>query len=419
MKESKTKPPEVPGLVKVVFDYPFDIGLMDMYFPVAVTGQGDTGMVKITRLEGIQTFDKGKVLREDNSDNKKKIIKLELPDDQKNKPELVGFAEENIPAFHHVIGDRGMSSYPWFYCKVEIIFPINDIKSAWSNPQNQDFINDIVIKLFNKFILVYRDVTTDIYNKYLTKEENIALYKELYISEFSEEEKSLPTNKILSNNFLTNRNFSPFLNFPNNAGPNPFPLVQGSITTPLKNNVKKKEVEQGQAMAFLHKVVMPASIPVFNQVLLSSMERLVMDNDPRMTIVDLDTAVEITIAHYLFGFLLEEGKTLNEIVDLFDDEIEASWKLREKGYLTTMNRLARLEEFFNKKFLASSKPSITIKNTQEYKDWNKLVRKRRNAAVHAWEQFNDTMARESFGAAQKFIRYLQKIGDELLIKKLN
>lgn len=420
MEKNKLNYIDTPGLIKVIFDYPFDVGIMDMYFPVVFSGLENMGMVKVTRLEGVQIYDKSKILREDSSGDKKEIKKLELPDGGKIKPEIVGFGKDNNPAFHHIISERGISSYPWFYCKVEVVFCVNDIKSAWSNRENSTFINNTVMELFNKFLLVYRDATTDIYNKYLNKDVDIVLYKELYVSEFSEEEKLLPITKILNNEFLANRVFKPFFNFPSDSSgnPNPFPFVQGSISTPLKNNVRKKNIEQDKALIFLQKITVPASIPIFNQVLLSSMERLVMDNDPRMTIVDLDTAVEMTIAHYLFGFLTEEGKTIEEVVNLFDDEAETSQKLGNKGYLTTTNRLNRLEEFFNKKLVLASKPAIIFKETQEWKDWHKLVRKRRNAAVHAWEQFDDTAARESFGASQKFIRYLQKVGDELLVKKV-
>ncbi len=181
--------------------------------------------------------------------------------------------------------------------------------------------------------------------------------------------------------------------------------------------MRKDEIGKDKALIFLRSLALPANIPVFNEVLLSSMERLVMDKDARMTIVDLDTAVEMTIAHYLFGFLIEQGKTLKEVTELFDDEIDASRELGKNGYLTTMNRLARLEEFFNQKLKVVAKPPLLVKESQEYKDWNKLVRKKRNAGVHAWEQFDEASAKESFAAAQKFIRYLQKIGDELLSKK--
>ena len=129
MKEIKIKHIDTPGLVKIVFDYSFDIGLMDMYFPVVVTSIEDMGMVKITRLEGVQTYDKGKVLREDKSNGKKKIVKIELPDDKKDKPEIVGFEKENIPAFHHVIGEKGVSSYP-----IRSICATCLVYQEWSKP---------------------------------------------------------------------------------------------------------------------------------------------------------------------------------------------------------------------------------------------------------------------------------------------
>ena len=405
----EAKPPEIPGLVKIVFDYPFDIGIPPMFFPVVVNGFEEIGAIRVTRFEGVQTFDKGRVLREEISGTEKKIVKVELSDIPKAAPEIVGFGEENIPAFHHVISEKGASSFPWFYSRVEVVFCINDIKSAWATPQNSNFITEMVIKLFNQFLLVYRDVSVDVHNKPLSKEENIALYKELYTSELSEDEKLLNPIQLLSNEFIDKKTFKPFFN-----NPSPFPLVHGSISTPLKNNIKKKEIGEEQALAFLQKAATPASIPVFNQVLLSSMERLIMDNDPRMTIVDLDTAVEMTVAHYLFLLLGKEGKTFEEIVDLFDDEVEASWKLGKSGYLTTVNRINRLEELFNKKLTSKGSPEIRIKDTEEYKNWHKLVRRRRNAGVHAWHQFDSITARESFNAAQKFVRYLQKIGDELL-----
>jgi hypothetical protein len=417
MDKDKTRGVAVPGLLKVVFDYPFDIGLIDLYFPVTLEQEGEIALIKIKRLEGVQVFDKGKILRESTVDGKKEITTVDLSSKDEKTQELVGYAYDDIPAFHHIIGDHGRSSYSWFYVRVEVFFAINDIKTAWASPKNSSFVSKMTNSFFNKFLLSYRDATNDIANKYLTHETDIVLYRELYVSELTDEEKLLPTMSVMNADFIDKKIFYPFFNFTNDGKSNPFPVVQASISAPLKNNVRKLEVTRDQALRILHTSYLPASIPIFNEVLLSSMERLHVDKDARMAIVDLDTAVEMTIAHYLFVFLTKKGKTADEIINLFDDGNMHSRKLGSKGYLTTMNRVARLEDFFNKELVASKKPPIIIKTTQEYINWNTLVRKRRNAAVHAWKQFNEVAAKESFNVAQKFIRYLQKIGDDLLTHK--
>ena len=43
MTRNPIKTIEVPGVLKVIFDYPFDLGLPSMFFPVALEKEGEMG----------------------------------------------------------------------------------------------------------------------------------------------------------------------------------------------------------------------------------------------------------------------------------------------------------------------------------------------------------------------------------------
>ena len=133
-----------------------------------------------------------------------------------------------------------------------------------------------------------------------------------------------------------------------------------------------------------------------------------------MAIVEMDTAVEMTVMHYLFQFLTKAGKKLEEIAELFNEDNRSARDLHEKGYLTTNNRIKRLEEFINEERSKKGQPTLSVFSTQEYKDWKTDVRKKRNLSSHMWAHFAKEDAEKAFHSAQTFLRYLQREADALL-----
>jgi len=83
-------------------------------------------------------------------------------------------------------------------------------------------------------------------------------------------------------------------------------------------------------------------------------------------------------------------------------------------YLTTNSKIRRLEENINALRPKKQLPPIKLHDTDEYKNWKALVRKKRNAGVHQWEQFGKQDAEQALNAAQKFVRLIERIGNETL-----
>ena len=413
LEQSKTTR-EHPGFIKVVFDYPFHLGLPRAYFPVRIKEEDVFGLIKIEPREGVQVYDKKKVLREDKIEGKKQIILQDIQDPDNTTMEMVGTGENGYPLFHYVAGRSGRASYPWHYCQVEVIFPVNDVYSAWLTPKNSDFIGVTTAKLFNKLLVHYRNVSNDVLNKLQAEDNDLSFYTTLYISEFSSEEKRQSTIVLLQPNKVKKRTFVPFPMQGSVASKNSVPLVKASIAAPLMTNTQKKEMEPEKIVAFIQGSGGIYDVKIFNQILLAGLERIVMDKDYRIAITEFDTAVEMAVMYYLIIFLIKGGKNNEEINDLFDETLQTSRDMGPNGYLSTRNRMTRLSEFFGNYRLAKSLKSIDIFDTDEYRNWIKDVRKKRNESVHMWEHFKKPDAEAAFYAAQKYIRFIQKIGDELV-----
>lgn len=400
---------EKPGFVKIVFDYPFDLGLPNVYFPVIVREEDLVSLIKVERREGVIIYDKGKVLRDEEVDGKRKIHLKDISSQLDPTTEVVATGKNGHPVFHYEAGRSGKTSYPWNYCEVSVVFPINDVYSAWSRRDNHEFINGMTIKLFNRLLVYYRHVSNDVHNKLQAADDDLSFYTTIYISEFTSEEQKMPTLALLLPNLIEKREFKPF---PMHGASTGVPLVKASISAPLMLNGLKQEMSPEQVQAFAYGSGGAYEVHIFNEILLAALERHAMDKDYRMTITEFDTAVEMTVMYYLIYFLIREGKNRQEVLDLFDDTIKASRDL-PNGYLTTRQRMKRLNELFNKYREARNMSPVDIVNSEEFRNWNNDVRKKRNAGVHRWEHFSKADAEKAFHSAQTFIRYLQKIGDEI------
>ncbi len=115
-----------------------------------------------------------------------------------------------------------------------------------------------------------------------------------------------------------------------------------------------------------------------------------MDKDYRICIVDFDTAVEMAVLTcYQVGALELQGIKASEIEEMLDEDSTKAQKLarKKKGFLTTGSRILRLQENINILREKKKLPIVTFDGAEEHKNWKLLVRKKRNAGVHQWEQF--------------------------------
>ena len=367
---------EEPGLIKIVFDYPFHLGLPSVYVPVALDEEEHIALVKVRGREGVQIYDKTKLLRRaENND----VVLEDIPEAAESRNmQVVGTGENDQPAFHYVVGDFGKASYPWHYTTVEVVFSVSDVNSAWSHPKNAEFVNKMTREFFNKLLLAYRHVSGEIFNKYLSEANDLSMSRRIYISPYTEEENRVATLDLLTPAKVEARVFRPFPMRGAQSTEDDIPLVQANIASPLSMNAQKKEIPPEKVVELMRASANVQKVTIFNEVFLSAMERLGMDKDYRMAIIEMDTAVEMTVMHYLFRFLSKAGKKPDEIAELFDEENQAARDLREKGYLTVTNRIRRLEDFINTERTKKGQPVLNIFSTQEFKNWKVDVRKKRN-----------------------------------------
>jgi len=406
---------EKPGFIKIIFDYPFHLGVPNALFPIRLDDDKEKiALIGITAREGMQTFDKGKLIRNQPIEGKTNL-KFEDAGAETKGMEICGFGEENQPLFWVIASKHGKSVYPWFFSEIEIIFPVNHVYAAWSDPTNSKYVNNLSVQFFNKFLLAYRNASQDVFNKYLSESDDFTSYKALYISEFTEEENKKPTAELLMPGLVKQRAFKPY---PMKADmkETDIPLIQAKICPPLMTNAKKKMIKVEQVKPLLAGGAGIFSIQIFNQILLSGMERYAMDKDYRMAILEFDTAVEMAIMFFLVTALIKLGKSDQEIDKLFDEENNEAREIQRKGqgYLTTHSKIKRLDEHFAELRKKQNFSEVNIYKSQECNDWNLLVRKKRNAVVHAWEHFGEDDCKKAFDAAQKFIRFIQKIGAETI-----
>jgi len=403
---------EKPGFIKIIFDYPFHLGVSDALFPIRLDDDKDKiALIEIIAREGVQTFDKGKLIRNRPIEGKTDI-KLEDTGSETKGTEICGFGEDNQPVFYVIASRHGKSIYPWFFSEIEIIFPVNHIYAAWSDPVNSKYINDLSVQFFNKFLLVYRNASQDVFNKFLSKSENLISYKALYISEFDKEEKKKPSPELLLPSLVKKRTFKPYP-IRTDMKKTDIPLIQAKTCSPLMTNIKKT-IKPEQMESLIRDGMGVHNIKIFDQILLSGMERYAMDKDYRMAILEFDTAVEMAVMFFLVEALVKLGKSDQEIAKLFDEENRDAKELQKKGqgYLTTHSKIKRLDKHFTELRKKQELSETSIFKSQKRNDWNLLVRKKRNRIVHAWEHFGEDDCKKAFDAAQKFIRFIQKIGEE-------
>jgi hypothetical protein len=406
---------EKPGFIKIIFDYPFHLGVPNAFFPIRLDDdKNKIALIGITTREGMQTFDKGKLIR-NNPIEGKTDLKFEDAGLETKGVELCGFGEDNQPLFYVIASKHGKSIYPWFFSEVEIIFPVNHIYTAWSDSTNSRHINDLSMQFFNKFLLAYRNASQDVFNKFLSESEDFASYKTLYISEFSEEEKKKSYDKLILPDLIRKRSFKPYP-MKTDMKETDIPLIETKICPLFMTNAKKKMIKPEQIEPLIMGGAGVFGIQIFNQILLSGMERYAMDKDYRIAILEFDTAVEVAVMFFLVTTLIKLGKSDLEINKLFDEEDKDARELQRKrrGYLTTHSKIKRLDEHFSKLRGERKLSNINIYKSSECNDWNLLVRKKRNAIVHAWEYFKKDDCEKAFNAAQKFIRFIQKIGGETI-----
>ncbi len=407
-----------PGLVKVVFDYPFHLGLPDFYYPVKLDNGAELGMIKISSREGMQILDKKRILRNKIENSKTKDPELvNITTSSSKTTDIIGSDEEGRPAFYYKAGEFGKAIYPWHYSKIEVIFPVNNIYAAWSMPENSEYVVNLSNRLFNRLLDSYRHISNDIYNKYLSGVDgDFVQYRAIYISKYSESEKQKPTIEILTQKLLEARSFIPYPMRGNESTAEDFPLVQASIVSPLMMNTRKQTINHEKVLKLLTgRGGLIKGLEIHNKILLTGLERIGFDKDYRMAIVEFDTAVDVCIASYITAMLRSHKKmSESDIDELFDETNQKARSLqnKQKGYLTTMSRITRLEELFNE---INGGSSIDVRSSQEFSGWNLLTRKKRNQCVHAWKHFVRKDAEEAFISAQKFIRYIENIGNNLKI----
>lgn len=387
---------KTPGIIKFIFDYPFDLGVpSDLHHPVAFFPQKDVALVKISRKEGIQSFDKRYVQREKAGESSF-LEDLHFSD----KTASIKFVLENGGVTQTVAGEGGHVIYPWFFSEVEIIFVVDDIFFLHNDSACDDVFNRMY-SFFNKFLSAYRQIGS-VRNRFLSIDDDFSLYTLCYISEFFETEKSNPTESLFKLQ-KEKREFIPYPMRGDKSQKDDIPLFRGRYASVSKTDIKEPIIDTSKYESFL-KCLSGPEIRSYRKMLLSGLERISLSTDYQAAIVDFDTAVDMTASFYLRKNLKDSGKSEQEIKDLFDESIKES---RKSGYTTTSKRISGLAEFLCAASLINDKKDFL--ESEQHKKWRDIARKRRNDVVHEGEIFSRKEAEESFQISQRFIIFIESL----------
>lgn len=388
---------KTPGLVKFVFDYPFDLGISsDFYYPVTLFPQKDVALVKIFAKEGTQSFDKRYIQKEKVGESPF-LEKLQFSD----KNTSVKVVLENGGVMQTVAGEGGYVIYPWFFSEVEVIFSVDDIFILSNDHTGNDTVNRMY-SFFNKFLSAYRQISGDTINRSLSINDDFSLYTLCYISEFSETEKNNPAENLFKLQ-KEQREFAPYPMRGSESQKDDIPFFRGRYASVSKTDIKKPTINIEKYESF-YKCLSGFDIAPYRRMLLSGLERISLSADYQAAIVDFDTAVDMTASFYLRKYIKDSGKSDQEIKDLFDESIEES---RKSGYTTTNKRISGLVEYLYAKGLISDKKDFL--ESEQRKKWRDIARKRRNDVVHEGKIFDRKEVKESFNISQKFIIFIENL----------
>lgn len=388
---------KTPGIIKFIFDYPFDLGVpSDLHHPVALFPQKDVALVKISRKEGIQSFDKRYVQKEKVGKNPF-LEKLQFSD----KTTSTKVVLENGGVTQTVAGEGGHVIYPWFFSEVEIIFVVDDIFFLHNDSACDDAFNRMY-SFFNKFLSAYRQIGS-VRNRFLSIDDDFSLYTLCYISEFFETEKSNPTESLFKLQ-KEKREFIPYPMRGDKSQKDDIPLFRGRYASVSKTDIKEPIIDTSKYESFL-KCLSEPEIRSYRKMLLSGLERISLSTDYQAAIVDFDTAVDMAVSFYLRKFLQDNGKDDQEITDLFEDY--------KSNYATTNKRIAGLAEYLSEKELICDKKDFL--ESEQYIKWRDIGRKRRNDIVHAGKIFGRKEVEENFQISQKFIIFIESICDKKVV----
>lgn len=405
-----------PGVVKVVFDYPFQIGVPnEVYIPVTIPYKDGTAsaMLRVYKHEGSIVFDKNTQLRKIGKEPKYKVILKEINPkrlaekikgikhtalERKGQPALCGYGENDTLLFYHRPTDLGLSAFPWFYTRVEVFFQVEDLRTVLSRNENQEDYTDVVGSFFNKFLDMYRDTTGDVKNLYVNKENDPTLYWTLFTAELSKHE-NLPYPLQLLPDAIEKLEFKPFYSKMGQGS-----VVKASYVAPYYFNAASKDISDNDVLRLMKVSASPSDLAMFNQVLLSGIEQVTMHSNYRVALVQFDTAVDVVVRFYLFSFLKKKGLSNDDATKLLDGEKPVSNTTEdERDYQSTKRRMKKLEAF-----IKESNSSFDLFNSTEYKTWDSDCRKIRNEAIHAWKDIGKKEAEMGLNAAQALVRMIQK-----------
>lgn len=386
---------KVHGLIKFVFDYPFDLGVLsNHYYPVLVHSQKDVALVKINRKEGIQSFDKRYVQREKIGKNSF-LEKLSFS----NKIASIKVVLKNGGVTQTVAGEGGHVIYPWFFSEIEIVFVVDNL-FCLHNDNECDEVFDRMYSFFNKFLSAYRQIGS-VRNRFLSVDDDFSLYTLCYTSEFTEDEQKNPAESLLKL-LKEQREFVSYPMQGNKGKKDDIPLCRGRYASVSKTDVKEPVIDSSKYESFL-KCLSGPEIRPYRKMLLSGLERISLSADYQAAIVDFDTAVDMAVSFYLRKFLKDDGKNDQEITDLFEDY--------KSEYATTNKRIVQLEKYLLANQLPKDKDGF-LKKSNECNNWHDIARKRRNDVAHAGKTFDRKEVEESFQISQKFIIFIENLCKE-------
>lgn len=384
----------IPGLINVSFDYPYQLIIPPTRYPIVLKNK-KVGVIEITHKTGVIIFDKGRITAD-------KKNKLKLSHKRKTKGEMKIKMEDSSIAYID-FDEHGKMCFPKNYTKVEVIFPINDLRGVPAVPQNADFIKNSIKKFFRRFLTCYMYGAKD-FSIRITEKGEWPIQMRLKSHEFTKEEieslKKGDSQKLLIDLMMKTKDFKIYKGYEKTQG-----LVSTDFFLPDYTSVKKKNCTKEQFEKSFFAMLRPFSVEPYYDFIFSAIRRSHMEDEHAIALLELATAIEESLTLYygtiklaLGGFGIEElkrgvPKFLGKAIDSYSKLSLYDEKNKNKNTRIKLFDNLRLEfdEILKEKY-------TPLEDSPLFKDWIKFVWKPRHKIVH--EGFREVKKEEVKKALQ-------------------
>lgn len=404
MKNTIQQTDAQPGIINLIFNYPYQLTLPPASYAVNV--KGEIGVVRIQHEEGVLIFDRGKTTIDASGGNKFKTHHRKF---HKGEMKVVLKGGSCTYCDFDIYGSM---CFPQKYTNIQVMFPVNDIRANPAQPDNSKVIKNLAEKFFKRFLLVYMYVTGDFTIRY---NEKFSLPKQEWIKvhRFSENEiyRWRKDDDWVVSFMLKNKKFEIYPGYEDKNG-----FVCQEIASTDYGNVVKRNCSEDQFKNAFLTMATDKHIQNYYDFLFDAIRKAHMDENYPLALVDLATAVEVALSdNYCLLYYCVNRVSMhideNKFNKIIEDYSNRSLK-EDRG--KNKSRVNLYDDVRNKveKFIGINYENLYRNEFLE--NWHNTVWKKRHLIVHRGERLIDKeYFKDALEVTQKVLNKI-KIGDNLL-----